>query len=259
MLTVYAILAIFAVAIFLLMAAVAYLWYNSRSSDTLENPPDAALTGVTESNAALQLQVEYLKSKIEELEARKPEQGERGPIGYTGDQGIQGEQGPPGERGPPGRTLIQDINELFQGNDEIELFKKIQSTIIDDATALDTVTSGYADKEARVNAIDRVKETLERNAKNFFGVNKLRQAKKEASDLCREVFAAYEKYVRSFENLYRLMDSASGASEDEKRRAGNVCKADLRSFQTKLEDFNSKLNLITEKKREFFLGEKEVN
>lgn len=192
--------------------------------------------------------------RIDALEKIKEKPGRPGEHGKKGDPGPQGEPGKNGEPGPPGRTLIRDINELFDGRDEITIFRNIGDSVPNDLSQLDLIGSQFASSKERQTAINEVKSTLEKNAKNLFGMNKLRKMKEETQDLCRSVIESYEKYIHSFEKLYQAQQREE--KEDEVIALAIVCKADLKSLHHFISSFYEKLDTITTKKREFFLGEK---
>lgn len=191
-----------------------------------------------------------LLKRIDVLEKKKDKPGRQGDPGKRGDPGPPGDPGKDGEQGPPGRTLIRDLNELFDGRDEISVFKNIGESVPNDLSQLDLIGSQFVSSKERRIAINEVKSTLERNAKNLFGMNKLRKMKEETQDLCKSVIESYEKYIRSFEKLYQAQQHEE--KEDEIVALAIVCKADLKSLHHFISNFYEKLDMITTKKKRIF-------
>lgn len=207
------------------------------------------------------LNEEFILEKLREVEDMKAKGGQMGPQGPQGVPGMLGETGPPGEMGPQGppgpmgRTLIMDMEKLFEGQDELDVFHSLKNSISSDLDNLDRVTLSYVPEEDKLACVEKVKGSLEKNAKNLFGISKLRKLKEETAELCKEVIISYERYVRSFEKLYRMDDSEGSTSAADRKKTALVCKSDLESLQSKIDRFTDSLDLMTRKKREFFLGE----
>jgi hypothetical protein len=43
------------------------------------------------------------------------------------------------------------------------------------------------------------------NAKNLYGISKLRKLKQETNELCQELIKSYKKYVESFDKLHNIL------------------------------------------------------
>lgn len=222
---------------FIFSLIIGYLLYKINKISAIEN------SVIKSSSKELELDINKIEERLRKVELKQP---------LAIEPRIPGERGPQGEQGPPGRTLIQDINELFDAKDEIEVFKRIQKGVTSDLEELENIASVYSDDNARLEAIEKIHETLTVNAKNLYGISKLRKLKKETSELCKDVMASYEKYIKSFAKLHKSRE----LSTEEKMKNAEECKIDLRAFQHKIDKFNENLDIITQKKREFFLGEK---
>lgn len=237
------------IIIFLILSCViGYLFYNVKKiSKTLTLPNKITVSSETSDK------IENIIDRIHVLELKK-NNGPQQVVKYLpADPPIPGDPGKPGPPGPRGRTLIQDINELFDGRDEIEVFTKLQERIPSDIDELETITSSFTGDEDKTKAIENIKKTLEKNAKDFFGISKLRKLKQETNELCQEVILAYKNYIKAFEKLHKVRESGS---VDDKVQEAIACKIELKKFQHLIDKFNLNLTTLTEKKREFFLGDK---
>jgi hypothetical protein len=245
------------VGLVVLLGIIAYLFYKfnamAQSIDSVEKKTEditAASSSIYEN---------YINEKIKAMESLKLQpgpqgpQGERGPIGVPGMIGPPGEKGPKGDQGPMGRTLVKDINDIFSPQDEIEVFAKIEDTIKDDMEELNVACSTFASEDEKRKSVLRIRDNLEKNAKNLFGITKLRKLKEETNELCKEVLLNYRRYVESVEKLYNMNEATEDA---DKKRYAISSKADLTVFQRKIIQFNENLRVLTNKKREFFLGDK---
>lgn len=238
------------VAIFTLLSLIiGYLFHNLyKVSKKVESLDKITFSGnVSETSDA----IEKISNRIHLLELKKNERQQV--VKYLpADPPIPGDPGKQGPPGPRGRTLIQDINDLFDGRDEIEVFTRLQESIPSDINELETISSSFSTDEDKAKAIEDIKKTLEKNAKNLYGISKLRKLKQETNELCQEVILSYKKYVQAFEKLHKVREGPS----DDKVQEALACKIELKNFQNKIDRFNTNLATITEKKREFFLGDK---
>lgn len=239
-----------AVAVLFILVILLGLYIWNLSSRVEENHRAGIETSGNEFDTMV---LDNIQERLKVLETKKPGEGPRGPIGYTGEQGPPGEPGRRGEPGPPGRTLIMNMDDMFQGQDELTIFKKIYETSLNDAEQLDVLNSNYSTPEDCSTAIEKLKDNQEQNAKDISNMISLKKLKDEVTALCREVFESYERYIKLFEKVYLAKDDSS---EADRRSLSDECRNALRAFQRKLEEFNVKLDLITEKRKEFMLGDK---
>lgn len=236
--------------LFLFFSLIAgYLYYKMKKlSSELETLNTSHVNSLPNSSSN-----EKIEERIRLLELKKSDHPPQQIIKYLPSEtvipGEPGKQGPPG---PRGRTLIQDINQLFDGKDEIEIFTRLQDRIPSEFADLDTVISTLSTDEEKAKSIEEIKKTLEKNAKDLHGVNTLRNLKKETNDLCSEVIISYKKYIDSFEKLYRSQEGTA----DDKIQQALACKIELKNFQNKIDKFNTNLRIISQKKKDFFLGDK---
>lgn len=233
----------------LLSCIIGYLFYNVKKvSKEVQSLSEIKVSG---KNSNTSDAIENIIDRLHLLELKKNDRQQV--VKYLpAEPAIPGEPGKRGPAGPRGRTLIQDINELFDGRDEIEVFTRLQESIPSDINELETISSSFVSEDDRVKAIEDIKKTLEKNAKNFYGISKLRKLKQETNELNQEVMQAYKSYIQAFEKLHKVREG----SADEKIQEAISCKLQLKNFQQKIDKFNSNLSTITEKKREFFLGDK---
>lgn len=196
-----------------------------------------------------------LEKRIFELENKESRVGPIGPRGLSGEPGIQGEQGIQGPPGPTGRTLIQNIEDLFEGKDEVELFRDLESSIQKEMENIDNISSNYSSDKEMKECANNIKVILENNAKRMYGISKIRDLKKETSDLCKEVLLDYQHYIKSFEEVYSNLESGR-SDKNHIKPIASKCKDDLKIFSDKLIRFNENLRLLIEKKKEFFMGDK---
>lgn len=196
---------------------------------------------------------EYIDKKFHELESIKSQRGPPGPRGEIGPPGPMGMMGPPGEQGPrgfegpQGRTLVQSIDDITKGQDDIQVFKELEQGIMDEFENLNVVASNFASPEERREAINNIKAQLKKNTQNVKTMIHLRQLKSELSKTGEEVFRRYHKYLKSFETLH---DAPEDTDVAELKKLSGYAKSDLTAFQKKIIDFNQGLEtLMTETKK----------
>ena len=147
--------------IFALVVFTGYLFYKNR---IIESKLESVVIKASEiEKSGRSVQESYIDEKFEELAKIKSQQGERGPAGERGPQGDMGSMGPPGEQGlrgkegPIGKSLIVNIDELFTGKDEIDVFKKIQESIPLDEDEINVICSNFTTKNEKKNSISNIK------------------------------------------------------------------------------------------------------
>lgn len=244
----------------LVLGLIAFLFFQRINVSNIESKVEECIANAKRlAESGTELDQEFLLEKLEEVRQMKSEAGPPGPPGEQGPQGLPGYPGPPGEQGlqgdqgPPGRTLVIDINKFFQANDELEVFNRLENSIPADLAQIERITKTYVDEDDRKNAVAHLKKTLEYNAKNLFGIDKLRKLKQETTELGSDVLSAYKRYVESIEKLDALDESASVNS---RKKLAVICRSDLESLQRRVKRFNENLEVIVDKKRSFFLGDR---
>lgn len=249
------ILTIFVLGLFLLLSVIAgYLYYKMKKlSDEVRILSESSGITLPVSGSENCNVIDKLEERVRLLELKKNNSPQQIVKYLPAEPPIPAEPGKPGPPGPRGRTLIQDINQLFDGKDEIEVFTRLQENIPTEMNELEIISSTLSTDEEKNKSIEEIKKNLERNAKNLYGINNLRTLKKETHELCSEVILRYNKYINAFEKLHNIRESGS---PDDKIQEALACKIELKNFQNKIDKFNTNLSIISQKKREFFLGDK---
>lgn len=228
--------------------ALGYLYYRFNEISSSNNDVHIASSSKEEIEEMVE---EMVEEKMKSIKIEKGPPGPPGPQGPRGEVGLQGDAGPPGPPGPPGQTLIQDSEELFAGTDDIKIFNFMEETVYDDHEQLNNITAAYANEKDRNDSIEKIKDNMKNNAKGIYDFVKLRELRNSTKDLTKDVLSAYERYAKSFEKLYNCKED-----ESVKKSLGNACRAELNVFQDMLIKYNQNLNLLDQKRRQFFIGEK---
>lgn len=224
-----------------LSIAVVYLLYNSTTSS------NTSTSGNIKDNTKSIVE-EVIKESFSNMN-NKSIIGERGPPGPKGEPGVEGIPGPKGKEGEPGRNLIQDIDTLFIGRDEIDIFKNLEKSIIDEQEYINSLISDYSPNDTCENNIMNIQKSISENAKIFHSIKRRNDMKIEVKNLSEEILTLYKDYVKIIGKICNCDPTVRCDKKEEYHEL-------VQKLQDKIICYNQNIDLIKKENKNIFIGEK---